>query len=112
MGAGELDRRVSFDEPSPGSDGQGGQEDGWAADRHSCWAGFRYLRGGETVIQARLAGTQVIVAKIRKNASAKAITNGWRMRDTREGVAYNVRSIIPSDDRAFYEITCESGVAI
>jgi len=34
------------------------------------------------------------------------------MRDVRTGVHYNIRSVVPTDDRQFLEITAESGVTI
>lgn len=110
MHAGDLTYRVAFDEPRPVADGYGGTVEGWA-ETHACAAHFRYLRGGEPVLAARLAGRQPVVATIRTCAAAREITTAHRMRDARSGEVYNIRAIIPSDDRAWLELTAESGVA-
>ena len=104
---------VSFDAPTSLPDGQGGTEDGWTNNAHICRAHFLYLRGGETVQQARLQGKQPIVVTIRGTSPrAKAITPAYRMRDTQRGDDYNIRSIVPTEDRLFLEMTCEKGVTV
>jgi head-tail adaptor len=110
-GAGAMDYKVAFDAPLATPNGQGGTYAGWA-ERLQAFAQFTYLRGGEVVLAARLAGRQPVVVKIRASAAAAAIATDWRMRDLRSGEAYNIRSIVPSDDRQFYHLTCESGVAV
>lgn len=111
MKAGDLDRRVAFDAPTSAADGMGGTVEGWS-EVHACAAHFRYLRGSETVIAARLAGRQVVVATVRACAAARAVGPGHRMRDARDGTEFNVRSgPAPSDDRVWLEFTAESGVA-
>lgn len=102
---------VAFDEPVSQPDGQGGAEEGWV-ERYDCRAHFLYLRGGEVVQAARLEGRQPVVATIRASTGALAIGTGWRMRDVRRSEEYNIRSIVPSDDRKFLELTCEKGVAV
>jgi head-tail adaptor len=52
-----------------------------------------------------------MVATILASSDSRAVTPAWRLRDAREGTIWNVRAVIPSDDRAFIELTCESGVA-
>ena len=108
-GAGPLIEAVAFDAPVSQSDGQGGAEQGWA-QQYVCHAAFRYLRGGETVQQARLSGRQPVVATIRQSDAALAIGVDWRMRDVRSGTIYNIRTIVPSELRHYLELTCESGV--
>lgn len=111
MNYGPLHYRVAFDAPEYVADGSGGQTRTWA-EMLTCAAGFRFLRGGETVQAARLDGRQPAVVTIRSSSDARQITTDWRMRDTRTGAVYNVRSIVPTDDRAFLELLCESGVAV
>lgn len=111
MKAGRLHESVAFDLPQNASDGQGGVEEGWS-EGHACRANFRYLRGGETVLKARLEGTQPVVVHIRSCAAARLIETDWRMRDLRRGDIYNIRSIVPSDSRQHLELTVELGVAI
>lgn len=108
--SGAMVELVAFDEPTESPNGQGGTIGGWI-ERYAARATYRYLRGGETVMQARLAGQQTIVVKIRSAAAARDITPEWRMRDVRRNTEYNIRSIAPSDDRLYLELTCQSGVA-
>lgn len=106
-----LDERVAFDSPTVSADGYGGSIAGWTAE-FEARAAFRYLRGGETVQAARLAGRQPVVVTLRASADARRIEPDWRMRDVRSGTVYQVRTAIPSEDRRHVELTCESGVAV
>lgn len=103
--------RVAFDSPVENPDGRGGTITGFQ-EQYVCDAMFRYLRGSETVIAARLEGRQPVVVTVHDCSAASAVRAGWRMRDLRRGTEYNIRTIVPSDDRVFLEITCESGVAV
>lgn len=101
-----MPEAVALDEPKTTAD-EYGRTLGWD-QRFEARANFRYLRGGETVQAARLEGRQVVVVTIRQHAKSQAITSAWRMRDTRRGITYNVRSVVPTDDRRFLELTCET----
>lgn len=105
-----MEERVGFYIPRESADGMGGTEDGWQK-KFEAFAHFRYLRGGETVLAARLSGVQPIVATIETCRDAREVTTDWHMRDMQNGTVYNIRSIVPSDDKAWIELTCESGVA-
>lgn len=108
-----LRERVAFDPPMLDADGYGGVETAWDTENtYECSADFLFLRGGETVQAARLEGRQPVVVSIRACTAARAITPAWRMRDRRSGMIYNIRAIVPTDDRKWIEITAESGVAI
>lgn len=109
--ASRLIEAVAFDSPTASADAAGGVVSGWTQE-FTTRAHFLFLRGGETVQAARLEGRQPVVVTIRSHADADEITTAWRMRDTRRGVAYNIRSIVPTEDRRFVELTCESGVAV
>jgi SPP1 family predicted phage head-tail adaptor len=109
-----FDQRVVFEAPMKVDDGHGGKVQGWTPENEALklWAKFRYLRGGETVQAARLAGRQPVVVTVRASARSKAIQTSWRMRDLRSGEVYNVRTApVPTDDRQYLEITAEGGVA-
>jgi SPP1 family predicted phage head-tail adaptor len=108
-GGGKLDRRVAFDAPTSAPNGQGGTISGWA-QQLQVWANFRFLRGGEVVQSARLEGRQPVVVTIRASTAAKLITPEWRMRDTRTGTIYAIRTCPPPGRDGFVELTCESGV--
>jgi len=109
--AGDLFEAVAFDSPTSAADDYGGVEAGWT-EEFTTRAHFRYLRGGETVQAARLEGRQPLVATIRRSTASEAVTPDWRMRDTRRGEVYNIRTVVPTDDRRFLELTCEKGVAV
>lgn len=106
----DLQELVAFDEPVETADDYGGVATSFA-ERLRAHAHFRYLRGGETVQARRLEGVQPVVVTIRQSALARTITTDWRMRDVRRGHTYNIRSIVPTDDRVYLELTCERGVA-
>lgn len=106
-----LYEAVAFDSPAQISDGQGGYEDGWT-EQFTCRAAFTYLRGGEAVMASRLEGKQPVVMRVRRSSETEAITTDWRARDTRRSEVYNVRSVIPTEDRRWLDITAESGVAV
>lgn len=100
-----------FDQPTPVEDGIGGREEGWTC-RHKCRADVLYLRGSETVMAGRLSGKQSVVITIHQCAEADEINQYWRARDTKRGVEYNIRTIVPSTNGLWLEMTCESGVAV
>ena len=111
MDSGQLTYRMAFDAPIETDNGQGGMVLGWDEALHECAAHVRYLRGGETVIAARLAGRQPVVVTIRNCAAARAIRHDWRMRDLRGDAIYALTTDpVPSDDRAWLEITAVIGV--
>lgn len=122
-GAGRLYHHVAWDKREAVSDGHGNYQDGFV-EQFSCRAGFTYLRGTESVIAARLEGRQPIVVRVRSSTSTRSIEADWRMRDKRNGSwdgdsgeeywtgpIYAVRSVIPTEDRQFIDVTVESGVS-
>ncbi|TMV07330.1 head-tail adaptor protein [Arenibacterium halophilum] len=120
MGAGSLRERIVFERPKSEPDGHGGIETGWT-EMFEVRAALRWLRGGESVQAARLSGRQPAVFTIRANDQTRAIAPDWRLRDLRRlaldaggqpirGV-FNIRAVIETEDRAWIEITAETGVA-
>ncbi len=109
MKSGQLFDRVAFDAPTVAVDGYGGNVAGWS-EQFISYANIMFLRGGETVQAARLQGRQPVVVTIPMSNEGQAVLPSWRMRDTRSGIVYNIRSIVRSDDRQFLELTAESGV--
>lgn len=108
--AGQLSERFAFEEPTLTPDGYGGTVEGFA-ERVVTSARRVFKRGGEGVLAARLEGRQPAILTIRMSGQARAITTAWRARDTRSGVVYNIRSVEPSEDRAWLEMLVEGGVA-
>lgn len=109
--AGDLVERVTFDRKGTASDGAGGTTTAWT-EQFTCRAGYTHLRGGETVIAARLEGTHVQVIRVRRSTETDAVTTDWRIRDTRSGEIFNVRDVTPTRDRQWLDFLCERGVAI
>lgn len=110
-GAGQLIERVAFDKKGTALDGLGGTGAAWV-EQFQCRAGYTHLRGGETVLAARLEGTHTIVIRVRSSTETRTITTDWRTRDVRTGKVYNVRDITPTEDRMFLDILAQSGVAV
>lgn len=106
-----LLEKVAFDYRVQEPNVTGGVETAWSldADAYKCRARFKYLRGTETVIAARLSGVQPVVVKIRRNERSAAITPAWRMRDRTTGAVFAIKSIIPSENRRYFELTCNRG---
>lgn len=121
---GSMREAVAFDAPLQVDDGHSGVIDGWTDDDAAvkCRAHFRFLRGGEAVQAARLAGRQPIVVTVYRSSQTRQITEDWRMRDARNGTydvdgnwtgpQYNIRTIVPTEDQQFLEITVEVGEAV
>lgn len=121
--AARLYEHVAWDERQQTSDGHGNYE-GEFVEAFTCRAAFTYLRGTETVIAARLEGRQPIVVRVRASSETRQIDHDWRMRDLRagqwageigsqywDGPVYAVRSVIPTEDRRWIDVTVERGVA-
>jgi head-tail adaptor len=77
----------------------------------SCPARIQILRGTETVIASRLAGTQVVAITVRWQPAWEDVTADWRALNGRTGVGYNLRSVEPDERKAWINILAESGVA-
>lgn len=111
MDVGQLIESVAFDAPTTGANINGRVEDGWT-EQFTTRAKFLYLRGSEVVQAARLEGKQPVVMTVRADAISVLTDTDWRIRDLERGDTYNIRSVVPTDDRLFLEITAERGVAV
>lgn len=109
-GAGQLYERVAFEKKGTASDGAGGTTTAWT-EQFQCRAGYIHLRGGESVMAARLEGTHSIVVRVRASSNTRLVTTDWRVKDARTSVVFNIRDITPIDDRAFLDFLVQSGVA-
>lgn len=110
-GAGALREAVGFDAKVTVPDGYGGEDVTWT-EAFTARAEFRYERGREAVQAGGLTGTAVFKVRIGSHAAARALTVAHRMRDTRRGVAYNIREVDAVTDRANVWLIVESGVAM
>lgn len=107
-----LKERVAWDRRATGDDGFG-NETGAFVEEFTSRADFTHLRGGESVLAARLAGRQPVVVRVRSSSNSRAIAPDWRMRDLRTGISYAVRSAAPAENVEGYwiDVLVESGVA-
>ena len=110
ISAGSLYHKVIFDLIEEVEDGKGGFDQ--VAVTFETRAHIRFLRGGETVQAARLQGRQPVVVTVRRSSKSMQIDADTVMRDMRTGTVYNIRAVVPTEDRQFIEITAESGVAV
>lgn len=111
--AGQLNERIAFDsrEPIDPAEPDSGNTEGDFAERFVLWARAQFLRGTEAVMASRLEGRQPVVFTVRASSLSRQITTEWRARDTRTGIAYAIRSVTATEDRAFMDILAESGIA-
>jgi head-tail adaptor len=107
-GAGDLQDRVAFDQRDEAANEYGSVE-GDFAEQFEVAAQIRYLRGTEPVIAQRLQGVQPVIIRVRSSTQTRAVDASWRARDARAGTIFNIRSVTPSDDRAWIDFLCEAG---
>ena len=106
VNAGSLHEAVAFDEPTGVTDAFGGKVEEWT-ERHACRAQWIYGKGDESVQAAREAGRKAYKIRVRSCASSRAITEAYRMRDTRRGESYNITEVDAITDRAWVHIVAE-----
>lgn len=110
-GAGRLTERIAFDAVVSAPDGYGGQTEGFA-EQFIVSARRQFLRGSEAMQAARLEGRQPVILTVRRSSQTETITTDWRARDTRSSTVYNIRTVEPSEDRAWIDMLAEAGVAV
>lgn len=108
MPAGALRERVAFQARATGSDQYGNETTGDFADVFTTAASYTYLRGGESVMAARLSSKQPIVVRVRTSTAARAVNTDYRIKDTRTNVVMNIRTATPTVD-GFIDFLVEAG---
>lgn len=110
MTAGPLRYQIRFQEREEISDEYGNVSGDWAT-KFTCFAAFKFLRGGEEVMAGRLAGKQPAIITIRWSDVSRRVDTAWRILD-REDQAWNIRAITDeTGKRAWLSILAEKGVA-
>lgn len=74
-------------------------------------AQYIHLRGGETVMAARLEGRHVQIMRIHASERSRQITTDWLAYDKATEVTYNIRDVTQDEGGRFIDVLCESGVA-
>lgn len=113
MTAGQLRERLLFQSPTPVEDDYGNYTQGWT-DEFTVWARLQPKVGGETVLQARLAGRQVYLIHVRDSSDARRIQPEWQAVDARDtSRVFQIKSPSRNMDEkgAYLEIDAEFGVA-
>lgn len=93
-----MNYRLAFDQRSDTDDGFGNIKGDWVY-KFTLWAGKVYRAGRESVEGGGLKPSQSVTVTIRNDSQSRLITDDWRIRDSRTGEAFNIRSIRPGGDR-------------
>ena len=105
-----LDYHASFSMRESVETDMGGTVDDWVPQFVE-WAGVKHLRGGESVMQARLASRNPVIVTIRNSERARQITSEWMVRlRSRSGVVkdYEVKEDPrPTEADGFLEFLAE-----
>ena len=103
--AGQLAKRATLLEPIEAVDADGQIVQSWA-ERRTVWCNVRWLKGGESVMQARLASKSPAIVTMRASTLTRRVTSEWKLRiDGREFDAKEDPR--ETDDRAFFEMLVE-----
>lgn len=105
-----LDYHAAFSMREIVETDMGGTVDDWVP-QFSEWAGVKHLRGGESVMQARLASRNPVIVVVRNSERARQITSEWMVRlRSRSGVVkdYEVKEDPrPTEADGFLEFLAE-----
>lgn len=110
MPDGDLLELVRFERRVTVDDGYGNETGDWIP-QFEVNARFVWLRGGETVMAARLTGTQPVVVTVWDESRIRDVTPAWRLVDARTDKVYNIKTATPRETRDYIDFICESGVA-
>jgi SPP1 family predicted phage head-tail adaptor len=100
-GAGSLNRRVDFQEPVRADDGHGGTILSWET-KFSEPARMVPKTGGEEIVASRLQGKQPYILTVRSSTRTRAVLTSWRIRNSRSGAVYAIKSAANLDERDAY----------
>lgn len=110
IGAGRLDRRVTFCQRVTADDGYGNETGAWS-DAFTVWAEVLVTLGRETLASGRLQSAQTATVHVRASSQTRTLTAAHAVRI--DGVLWQVRSVIPlARDRGFLQLLVEGGVAL
>ena len=102
MDAGQMTKRATLLEPIEAVDADGQIVQSWR-ERGTVWCNVRWLRGGESVMQARLASKSPAIVTMRASTLTRRVTSEWKLRI--DGREYDAKEDPrETDDRAFFEV--------
>ncbi len=105
MNAGDLTKRATFQRPVEAVDADGQVVHSYVT-AFVTWAHVRWLRGGESVMQSRLASRSPAILTIRAHDQARAVTSEWRV--VIDGRTFEAKEDpCESQDRAMLELLVE-----
>jgi head-tail adaptor len=102
-GAGQLNRRVTFQQRVPGTDKFGNPTPGDWQDVYTCAARLQPRFGGsltvEGIAQARLSSQQPYNLVVRNSAAARAVRPDWQVIDARDTPrVFAIKTIVDPDE--------------
>lgn len=107
--AGQMNRRVTFQQEVAVADAGGGREHAWSGG-FTVWGQFMPESGRERLEAGRLEAALAGVLRVRSSIQARTITASHRV--LIDGAAHQIRSIAnPDQRRRFIEFVVERGVA-
>lgn len=110
-GAGDLHDRFTIQRDTATADwtGHPGEPD-WK-DQFTVSGNIQYMRGGESVMAARLTARQPAILTIRTSSQARGILPTDRVKDARTGEIFNIREQprVSKANRGYLEVLVEAG---
>ena len=107
--AGELNRRVTFQQRQSTTDEFGNEIPGTWTDVYTCAARLQPKFGGnaESVVASRLASQQPYNLIVRNCVATRAVRTDWRVKDARQAEdangasprVWNIKTIVNPDER-------------
>lgn len=115
-GAGQRNARVRFERRTSVSDGMGNTKGPWAALCGPYWARLTPLKGGETVLQQRLAGSAPYQVTLLSNAAVAGVTVADRMVLVRApglaaGMTFDINDASPDERNVEITLLVKAGAA-
>lgn len=107
MAAGALKERVSLAARVDRDDGAGNTQSDWV-EQFQCAAAYTHLKGGETVMAARLTNKHPMIVRIRSSVASRAVTADWQLTDVRTSKVYAIRDVTVG--REWVDLLVEGGV--
>lgn len=105
--AGDLTKRATFQRPHKAADADGNPIQAWPTV-FTAWANLRPLRGGESVMAARMDSRSPAILTFRASSQSRQVTSEWRV--VVDGRVYECREDPrETQDRAYFEMLIEGG---